>query len=72
VKHVALVPACAECGERWLPGDPERWRAEFVDDEPQDLLKFWCPECWRREFAALSMRRVAALMFGGLLPPPSS
>jgi hypothetical protein len=49
-QDVAIVPACEECGERWLPSDPERWRAEFLDDGPDDVLKFWCPDCWRREF----------------------
>jgi hypothetical protein len=47
---VAIVPACEECGERWLPGDRERWLAVFLDDGPEDVLKFWCPECWEREF----------------------
>ena len=49
-QDVAIVPACEECGERWLPGDGERRRAEFIDDGPEDVLKFWCPECWLREF----------------------
>jgi hypothetical protein len=34
------------------PSDPERWRAEFLDDGPEDVLKFWCPESWLREFGA--------------------
>jgi hypothetical protein len=50
-KDVAIVPACEECGERWLPADRERWLAEFVDDGPYQILRFWCPACWRREFA---------------------
>jgi hypothetical protein len=46
---VTIVPACDECAARWLPGDPERWRAELLDDRPDDGLKFWCPQCWQRE-----------------------
>jgi hypothetical protein len=49
-QDVAAVPACEECGDRWLSNDAERWLADFVDDGPGDVLKFWCPECWRREF----------------------
>ena len=49
-QDVAIVRACEECGERWLPSEPERWRAEFLDNGPEDVLKFWCPECWQREF----------------------
>jgi hypothetical protein len=48
--EVAIVPACQECGERRLPADCDRWRAEFVDDGPDDLLRFWCADCWEREF----------------------
>jgi hypothetical protein len=40
-QRVADVPACEECGERWLPGDSERWLAVFLDDGPEDVLKFW-------------------------------
>lgn len=33
-EQVALIPQCAECGERWLPADDERWQAHFdTDDE---------------------------------------
>jgi hypothetical protein len=28
-EQVALIPQCAECGERWLPDDVERWSAYF-------------------------------------------
>lgn len=35
-QDVAIVPTCAECGERWLPSDPERWRAVFLDEGPDD------------------------------------
>ena len=24
------------------------WRADWVDDE--DGVRFWCPQCWLREF----------------------
>jgi hypothetical protein len=34
--QVALVPECAECGARWLPGDPERWRPYLGVDEDLD------------------------------------
>jgi len=47
---VAIVPRCEECGEAWLPGDSERWRAEFLDHGPEERLAFWCAACWEREF----------------------
>jgi hypothetical protein len=47
---VAVVPVCGECGERWPPADPERER-EFIDDGPDDVLRFWCPSCWERELS---------------------
>jgi hypothetical protein len=50
-QSVAIVPECEECGDRWLPADAERWRAEFLDDGPDDRLAFWCANCWEREFA---------------------
>ena len=49
---VALIPACAECEEVWLPADEERWRAYFGGDDldgPAELA-FYCPECAEREF----------------------
>lgn len=46
-EQVALTPRCAECGERWLPDDKERWPAHFDTD---DVLVFFCPECAKREF----------------------
>jgi hypothetical protein len=52
--QVALVPSCVECGERWLPGDPTRWRAYHGGDnldEPAELF-FYCSECAEREFAS--------------------
>ena len=49
-QDVAIVPAWEECGDRWFPGDPEHWRADFLDDGPEDVLKFWCSECWLHEF----------------------
>jgi len=27
IQRVALIPECAECGERWLPVDEEHWSA---------------------------------------------
>jgi hypothetical protein len=50
-QDVAVVPEYEECGERWLPADPKPWRAEFIDDGPDDVLRFWCPDCWEREFS---------------------
>lgn len=49
----ATVPNCAECGEHWFPWSVERWRAEFIDDGLDDVLRFWCPSCWEREFGGL-------------------
>jgi hypothetical protein len=49
---VTIVPACGECLRRWLPGSTDRWRAEFIDDGPDEVLLFWCSECWLREFGA--------------------
>jgi hypothetical protein len=46
-EQVALIPRCAECSERWLPDDAERWRA-YLDTD--DELVFYCPECAEREF----------------------
>jgi hypothetical protein len=31
-EQVALIPRCAECGERWLPDDDDRWRAYLDTD----------------------------------------
>ncbi len=47
VEQVALIPQCAECGEVWLPGDDDRWRA-YLDTD--DELVFYCPHCAEREF----------------------
>jgi len=39
---------CEECARPW--DDPaERWRSDWVDDT--EGLHYWCPTCWRREFA---------------------
>lgn len=46
-EKVALIPRCAECGERWLHADEDRWRA-YLDTN--DELVFYCPECAEREF----------------------
>jgi hypothetical protein len=43
-EQVALIPRCAECGERWLPDDEDHWRAYFDTD---DVLIFYCPHSWR-------------------------
>ena len=46
-EQVALIPRCAECGERWLPDDEDHWRAYF---DTGDVLIFYCPHCAEREF----------------------
>jgi hypothetical protein len=48
-ESVALIPECAECAQRWLPADAERWAAYLTDDEPPELV-FYCPACAEREF----------------------
>jgi hypothetical protein len=45
---VALIPACAECGDLWLPDDVDRWRA-FLDTD--EALVFYCARCAEREFS---------------------
>jgi hypothetical protein len=47
LERVALIPQCAECGERRLPDDEERWRAYLDADD--DLL-FYCPPRAESEF----------------------
>ena len=42
---------CVECRLVWHTHDTARWRAVFLDFGPDDVLRFWCPECWKREFA---------------------
>jgi len=45
--QVALTPACAECGDVWLPADTDRWKLHLdVDDDPV----WFCPDCDAREF----------------------
>jgi len=51
LKKVALIPPCEECRKLWLPGDDERWQAYWVDDGPEELLLFYCPDCAEREFS---------------------
>jgi hypothetical protein len=47
VEIVALTPVCEGCLRAWLPRDSGRWRAVFVnDDGADDVLRFWCPDCW--------------------------
>jgi hypothetical protein len=58
-QSVALMPSCAECGARWLPADPERWRAylgcdEYLD-EPAELV-ILCAPCAEREFGGSPVR----------------
>jgi predicted RNA-binding Zn-ribbon protein involved in translation (DUF1610 family) len=46
-EQLAIIPTCAECGERWLPDDEDRWQAYFATD---GVLIFYCPKCAEREF----------------------
>jgi hypothetical protein len=39
------MPHCEECDKVWLPGDPSRWEAYWIDDGPDEKLVFYCPEC---------------------------
>jgi hypothetical protein len=48
-EQAALIPQCAECGERWLPADRGALWAFHTDDEPPENV-FYCPECAEREF----------------------
>jgi hypothetical protein len=45
--QVVFIPQCAECGERRLPDDEERWRA-YLDTDSE--IVFYCSECAEREF----------------------
>jgi hypothetical protein len=47
---VAVIPECAECDERWLPANEERWQAWLTDDDPAEAV-FYCPDCAEREFS---------------------
>ena len=47
---VFLMPKCVECGQMWLPWSTDRWQAYWVDDGPEDVLRFYCAECAKREF----------------------
>jgi hypothetical protein len=49
---------CAECGEHWLPTDPELWFAYYTDDEPPELV-FYCPECAEAVRGVLGVRLAA-------------
>ena len=52
--NVALTPLCDECRRVWLPLDTARWRAVFLENGDEDVLKFWCAWCWDQEFGAHS------------------
>jgi hypothetical protein len=41
-KRLAVFPQCEECRTLWLPFDPERWQAHWVDDGPDEKLVFYC------------------------------
>jgi hypothetical protein len=50
---VATLLVCAECKTKWLPSDPDRWRAylsweEDLGKQPEVLV--FCSECSQREF----------------------
>jgi RNase P subunit RPR2 len=44
------VVRCEECRLPLLDTDHRRWRADWIDDGPEDKLIFYCPECAKREF----------------------
>jgi hypothetical protein len=45
--RVAIIPECVECGDRWLPDDPERWQLRELDDGD---LAWFCARYAEREF----------------------
>jgi hypothetical protein len=48
-ERVTLIPRCAECPAVWLPASDERWRAYLTDDEPPEVVFYYCG-CAEREF----------------------
>jgi hypothetical protein len=50
VSAVAVIPRCEECRKVWLPGSKEHLHAYWIDEETEDRLAFWCPECAQCEF----------------------
>jgi hypothetical protein len=44
------VVSCQECRLVWLLADDRRWRADWIDDGPEEKLLFYCPECAEQEF----------------------
>ena len=58
--QVAVAPECAECGARWLPADPKRWRAYLSCDKDLDEvaeLVILCTRCADREFGGETLER---------------
>jgi hypothetical protein len=51
-EQVAETPQCEECRKVWLPSDGARWRAERIDDGPDEKLVFYCPDWTEREFGS--------------------
>jgi hypothetical protein len=48
-----FTPQCAECNDRWLPADEDRWQAHLGGDdldEPAEVF-FYCSACAEREFS---------------------
>ena len=43
---VAEIPACMECGARWLPADETPWQLAVDIDE----FACYCPACAEGEF----------------------
>jgi hypothetical protein len=39
-EHVGVIPLCEECRRLWLPSDPDRWQAHWIDDGPDEKLVF--------------------------------
>jgi hypothetical protein len=59
---VPVLPARLVCSECRRPADPEArgWQAHLVardDNEEEDEVVFFCPECATREFGDLRQRR---------------
>jgi hypothetical protein len=55
LERVAKTPQCTECGTRWLPDDPERWEAHWVDDGAGGAARLPLPE-----MRGAGVRRVAS------------
>jgi hypothetical protein len=59
-EQVAVIPQCAECSERWLPGDEERWSA-YLDTDDELALEIYAKVMERKRDPG---ERVDALIRG--------